>query len=97
MFLNGGESVNFKIDTEFFDETIVYEGSVESSYLAKKYLIGEEDNIYGQLFTTEKEAFIINLNTHIAKIEEELTNINNEGFVASEKENNMKMVDYYIE
>ena len=28
MFLKGGESVNLTIDTEFFDETIIYEGSV---------------------------------------------------------------------
>ena len=28
MYLKGGESVNLTIDTEFFDETINYEGSV---------------------------------------------------------------------
>lgn len=97
MFLKGGESVNLTIDTEFFDETIIYEGSSESSYLAKKYLLSEEANIYNQLFSTEKEEFITNLNTHIAKVEQELASVNNEAFVASEKENNVKMIHYYIE
>ena len=97
MFLKGGENVNLTIDTEFFDETIIYEGSAESSYLAKKYILGEEADIYGQLFTTEKEEFIVNLNKHIAKVEQELASVNNEAFVASEKENNVKMIDYYIE
>tara|TARA_B110000008_G_scaffold276032_1_gene314589 strand:- start:1966 stop:2943 length:978 start_codon:yes stop_codon:yes gene_type:complete len=97
MYLKGGESVNLTIDTEFFDETINYEGSVESSYLAQKYLLGEEANIYGQLFTTEKEEFITNLNMHIAKVEQELSTVNNEAFVAAEKENNVKMLEYYVE
>ena len=97
MFLKGGESVNLTIDTEFFDETIIYEGSAESSYLAKKYLLGEEANIYSQLFSTEKEEFIVNLNTHIAKVEQELSIVNNEAFVTAEKENNVKMIEYYIE
>jgi thiol-disulfide isomerase/thioredoxin len=97
MYLKGGESVNLTIDTEFFDETINYEGSAESSYLAKKYLLGEEANIYGQLFTTKKEEFITNLNMHIAKVEQELSTVNNEAFVAAEKENNVKMLEYYVE
>ena len=54
MFLKGGESVNLTVDTEFFDKTIIYEGSSESSYLAKKYLLSEEANINSQLFSTEK-------------------------------------------
>jgi thiol-disulfide isomerase/thioredoxin len=97
MFLKGGENVNLTIDTELFDETIIYEGSSESSYLAKKYLLGEEANIYSQLFSTEKEKFIVNLNKHISDVEQELSNVNNEAFVTTEKENNVKMIDYYIE
>ena len=97
MFLKGGENVNLTIDTEFFDETIIYEGSAESSYLAKKYLLGEEANIYSQLFSTEKEEFIVNLNKHISDVEQELSTVNNEAFVTAEKENNVKMIEYYIE
>jgi thiol-disulfide isomerase/thioredoxin len=97
MYLKGGESVNLTIDTEFFDETINYEGSAESSYLAKKYMLNEKADIYGQLFTLEKEEFITNLNKHIKNIEQELTSVNNEAFLTAEKENNVKMVEYYLE
>ena len=97
MFLKGGESVNLTIDTEFFDETINYEGSAESSYLAKKYLLVEEANIYGQLFTAKKEEFITNLNTHIADVEQELSTVNNPAFNSAEKANNVKMFEYFLE
>jgi thiol-disulfide isomerase/thioredoxin len=97
MFLKGGESVNLTIDTEFFDETIIYEGSAESSYLAKKYMLGEEANIYGQLFTTENEEFITNLKHHIAIVEEQLNNVKIEAFITAEKGSNVKMIDFYIE
>ena len=59
MFLKGDENVSLTIDTEFFDETIIYEGSAESTYLAKKYLLGEEVNIYSQLFSTEKRNLLL--------------------------------------
>ena len=97
MYLNGGESVNLTIDTEFFDETINYEGSNESSYLAKKYILNEKADIYGQLFTSEKEKFITNLNMHIENVEQELMSVNNKVFASREKENNIKMVEYYLE
>ena len=97
MYLKGGEKINLSIDTEFFDETINYKGSAESSYLAKKYMLNEKADIYGQLFTSGKEEFIDNLNKHIESIEQELTSVKNEAFVSSEKENNVKMVEYYLE
>jgi thiol-disulfide isomerase/thioredoxin len=97
MYLNGNESVNLTIDTELFDETIIYEGSAESSYLAKAYMLGEEADIYGQLFTTKKEEFTTNLNKHIVEVEQELANLNNEAFVMAEKANNVKMVEFFLE
>jgi thiol-disulfide isomerase/thioredoxin len=97
MYLKGGESVNLTIDTEFFDETINYEGSTESSYLARKYMLNEKADIYGQLFTSEKEEFITNLNMYIESIEQELMSVNNKAFASIEKENNVKMIEYYLE
>ena len=37
------------------------------------------------------------MNKHIENIEQELTSVNNEAFLNSEKENNVKMVEYYLE
>jgi len=95
MYLKGGESVNLTIDTEFFDETISYEGSTESSYLAKKYLLDEEINIYEQLVTTEQKVFSLTLNKYIDKLSQELSTVNNEEFVKSEKEKNERDFNFY--
>ena len=37
MYVKPGDRINLSIDTEQFDETIAYEGSIASSFLAKKY------------------------------------------------------------
>ena len=47
MFVKPGDKIKLSIDTEEFDETIKYEGSEESSFLAKLYLLEEENNFFG--------------------------------------------------
>ena len=95
MYLNGDENVKLTIDTELFDETIKYEGSATSSYLATKYMMSEKANIYRLLMTTEKEEFMLSLEEYIKAIENELSNIQNANFVALEKETNQQMLAYY--
>ena len=56
-------------------------------------MLNEKADIYGQLFTLEKEEFITNLNKHIENIEQELTSVNNEAFIISEKENETVKID----
>ena len=50
MFVRPGDKINLTIDTELFDETIKYEGSLESSFLANKYLITEGNDFFGKVF-----------------------------------------------
>ena len=50
MYVRPGDKIELTIDTELFDETIKYEGSKESSFLAKKYLLKEENNFFGEIF-----------------------------------------------
>jgi len=50
MFIKPGDKINLTINTELFDETIKYEGSVESSFLAKLYLLEEENDFFGKVF-----------------------------------------------
>ena len=45
MFVKPGDKIHLTIDTELFDETIKYKGNMESSFLAKKYLITEENDL----------------------------------------------------
>ena len=50
MFVKPGYKIKLSIDTEEFDETIKYEGSEESSFLAKLYLLEEENDFFGEVF-----------------------------------------------
>ena len=50
MFVKPGDKIHLTIDTELFDETIKYEGSEESSFLAKLYLLEEENDFFGNVF-----------------------------------------------
>ena len=49
MFVKPGDKIKLRIDTEEFDETIKYEGSEESSFLAKLYLLEEESDFFGEM------------------------------------------------
>ena len=50
MFVKPNDKINLTIDTKLFDETIKYEGSEESSFLAKLYLLEEENDFFGKVF-----------------------------------------------
>ena len=50
MFVKPNDKINLTIDTKEFDETIKYEGSEESSFLAKSYLLEEENDFFGKVF-----------------------------------------------
>ena len=62
MFVKPDDKIHLTIDTELFDETIQYEGSMKSSFLAKKYLITEENDFFGEVFylsTTEEYSKVL--------------------------------------
>ena len=50
MYVKPGDVIELSINTNEFDETILYKGSGESSYLAKKYLIEEQFNFLSRDF-----------------------------------------------
>ena len=50
MYVKPGDKIKLTIDTEEFDETIKYEGSKESSFLAELYLLQEENDFFGEKF-----------------------------------------------
>ncbi len=57
MYVKPGDKIYLTINPEQFDETIQYEGSVASSFLAQKYLMQEEGDFYGEPYylSTEEE------------------------------------------
>jgi len=50
MYVRPGDKINLTIDTKLFDESIKYKGSKESSFLAKLYLLDEENDFFGKVF-----------------------------------------------
>ena len=50
MYCNPDDTVHITINTKMFDETITYTGSIESNYLAWKYLYQEESSFSPDVF-----------------------------------------------
>ena len=50
MYVKPGDKIHLTIDTELFDETIKYQGSMHSAYLAERYLLEEGKNFYGKVY-----------------------------------------------
>lgn len=50
MYVKPGDKIDVTFDTKQFDESIMYEGSAASFFLAKKYLLEEEGNFFGEVF-----------------------------------------------
>jgi len=97
MYIKPGDKINLIIDTELFDETIQYEGSMESSFLAKKYLIEEENNFWGEIYyksTANK------YKESLEQFKSELINgfgeITDSIFINNEIEAIDEMIDYFI-
>lgn len=97
MYVNANEKINLSIDTDLFDETITYEGSTESSFLAKKYLLEENQNLYGKLFNTEKEVYLNNLNSFRDSLYTLAKSLENKNFADSEIKNIDQMYDFFAE
>ena len=50
MFVYPGDQITLAIDPTEFDETISYQGSATSSYLASKYMLRENSDFLGSTF-----------------------------------------------
>ena len=99
MFVKPGDKIHLTIDTELFDETIKYEGSMKSSFLAKKYLITEGNDFLGEVFylsTAEKYSKV--LSDFKATVMTELIqfNISDSLFIKNEIAEIDKRIAYFI-
>lgn len=97
MYIKPGDRINLTIDTELYDETIKYEGSVASSYLANKYLLNEDADFYGEdYYLSSPEEYKDKLDEFKNTLVTELDNINDSNFVKNEIKTIEKSLDYYI-
>ncbi len=85
MFVKPGDKIKLSIDTEEFDETIKYEGSEESSFLAKLYLLEEENDFFGEVFyLSNLEEYKAILDTFKNDVFEEFGTITDSTFIKNE-------------
>lgn len=74
LFLKPGDKVTVKFDTDEFDETMSYENSPESSFLADKLITTENEDFYGEsLYLSDESEYKKSLddykNTLLKKLE----------------------------
>ena len=98
MYVYPGDKINLAIDTELFDETIKYRGSLSSSFLANKYLLKEGYDFFGKVYymssNEEYKSYLdTNYKTAVMKI---FHNITDSAFINSEITNIDKNIEYFI-
>ena len=98
MYVYPGDNISLSIDTKLFDETISYEGSSTSSYLAKKYLMEEGFDFFGEIyFMSSEEEYSSYISDYKDSIMMHLNLIADTSFVATELKKMEEMTEYYAE
>ncbi|MEC7646385.1 MAG: redoxin family protein [Bacteroidota bacterium] len=97
MYVYPGDKINLTIDTELFDETIKYQGSPSSSFLAKKYLLQEGNDFFGKVYyMSSAEEYKVYLDDYKNSVIKEFGNINDSTFIHETLDDIDEMIDYYI-
>jgi thiol-disulfide isomerase/thioredoxin len=98
MHLYPGDEIYLTIDPEQFDETITYEGSPTSSFLAKKYLVEEEQDFFGEkYYLSTSEEYQSYLDDYKNSLLEELGSIADSSFVENEMKKADDRITHYAE
>ena len=98
MYIKPGDRINLTIDTELFDETVRYSGSVTSSFLAKKYLLEEEKDFFGEVYyLASTEEYKTYLDAYKSSLINELNEIKDTVFTNSEISNLDKDIRYFTQ
>jgi len=97
MYVYPGDKIKITIDTELFDETIEYKGSSSSSYLAKKYLLEEGGDFFGEAYyMSSAEEYKAYLDNYKITVINEFGNITDSTFINSEITGIDKDIEYFI-
>jgi thiol-disulfide isomerase/thioredoxin len=96
MYVYPGDRIKLSIDTENYDETITYEGSPTSSFLAKKYLVREGYGFLGEAYyMSSPEEYGSFLNEYKSMMSAELKLLPDSIFIANELSNIDQNIAYY--
>ncbi len=97
MYVKPGDKINLTINPDQFDETIQYEGSVTSSFLAQKYLIQEEGDFYGEpYYLSTEEEYQGLMDAFKAELVESLDAMDDSTFVQAELANIDENIEFMV-
>ena len=97
MYVKPRDKIKLTIDTELFDETIKYKGSSSSSYLAKKYLLEEGGDFFGEAYyMSSAEDYKAYLDNYKNSVINEFSNITDSTFINSQITGIDKDIEYFI-
>jgi len=96
MYVAPGDKIKLKIDTKQFDESISYEGSEASSFLANKFLRQEKNDFLGkEFYMKNSEEYKTFMQEYKTSITNELGNIKDSSFIKNEVSSIDRMINYY--
>jgi len=97
MYIMPGDVISLSIDPLQYDESISYEGSPTSSFLAKKYLMAEESDFFGKVYyMSSSEEYKAFLAAYKANLLKELELIHDSTFIKSQVKEVDETINYYI-
>ena len=98
MYVYPGDKIELTINTELFDETIKYSGSPTSSFLAKKFLLEEKHDFFGEIYyLANTKAYKDLLEEYKNSVMSEFKEIHDTTFINSEITNLDKDINYFIQ
>jgi thiol-disulfide isomerase/thioredoxin len=82
MYVKPGDKINLTIDTKLFDETIKYEGSEASSFLAEVYLLKENRDFFGkEYYLSNAEEYKATLDSFKSDVMKKFNGMNDSIFI----------------
>ena len=97
MFIKPGDNIEIHFDTEEFDETMTYNNSPESSFLAYKLISAEEKDFYGEsLYLADEVSYELELEKYKTNLMQRLDRFENGYFKRTEEKSINASIERYL-
>ena len=97
MFIKPGDNIEIHFDTKEFDETMTYNNSPESSFLAYKLISAEEKDFYGEsLYLADEVSYKLELEKYKTNLMQRLDRFENGYFKRTEEKSINASIERYL-
>ena len=97
MFIKPGDNIEIHFDTKEFDETMTYNNSPESSFLAYKLISAEEKDFYGEsLYLADEVSYELELEKYKTNLMQRLDRFENGYFKRTEEKSINASIERYL-